>query len=370
MKEMLLGLTVVATALGLSGAPAQVAAEKEGDLLLRDFSPKTRLEVKQTPVLRARFPVIDVHFHLTGAAEPIQVAVTMDKLNLQTVVNLGDGKLFGERLKQYYAKWVKPFPTRFAVMANLDASTINDADFTLKAIARLKEDVRAGAIGLKIFKDLGLVWRDSDNRLIPPDDPRFDPIWDACAEMGVPVLIHVNDTIPFFDPVDRFNERYLSLTRDQRSSWYGKVDVTHEQLMPKFENIIARHPRTTFIAAHLGMHYEHLHTAARWLDMYPNLYYDLAASFKHIGRQPYTARRFLMKYEDRILFGCDIGAIPSADVYQYMFRVLETDDEYFEHIEPNAGLPWRIYGLFLPDKTLRKIYYLNALKIFPKLLRP
>lgn len=370
MRQILCSLAALAAVAGPFAAPAQTVAEKSGELLLRDFSPRTRLEVKQTPVSRARFPVIDVHFHLTGEADPLKVAVTMDKLNLQMVINLGDGKLFGDALKQYAAKWVKPFPTRFAVMANLDATTINDPDFAAKAIARLKDDVRNGAIGLKIYKDLGLVWRDRNNKLIPPDDPRFDPVWDACADMGIPVLIHVNDTMPFFDPIDRFNERYLSLTRDQRSSWYGKVNVTHEQLMPKFENVIARHPLATFIAAHLGMHYEHLHTAARWLDLYPNLYNDLGASFKHVGRQPYTARRFLVKYEDRILFGCDIGNVPAAEVYQYMFRVLETDDEYFEHIEPNAGLPWRVYGLFLPDQTLEKIYRLNALKVYPNLLRP
>ena len=172
--------------------------------------------------------------------------------------------------------------------------------------------------------------------------------------------------MPFFDPVDHSNERYLSLTLDKRSSWYGKVDVTHEQLGLELEHIIAKHPRTTFIAAHVGMNYEHLYTGARWLDMYPNLYFDIAASYKHLGRQPYTARRFLIKYQDRILFGCDIGRVPALEVYRYMFRVLETDDEYFEHVEPSAGLPWRVYGLFLPDGVLEKIYSLNALKIFPQ----
>ena len=114
---------------------------------------------------------------------------------------------------------------------------------------------------------------------------------------------------------------------------------------------------------------QHLYTAARWLDVYPNLYFDIAASYKHLGRQPYTARRFLVKYQDRILFGCDIGHVPAPEVYQYMFRVLETDDEYFEHVEPGAGLPGRVYGLFLPDEALEKIYHLNAEKLFPQFRR-
>ncbi len=302
---------------------AQPESEAGGKLLLRDYTPKTRLVVKQTLMTHAKFPVIDVHFHMDSGADPAKVALTMNELNLQTVVSLGRGDMFGEKLTDYMRKWVTPFGSRFAVMANLNEKQINDADFGRKAVAQLRDDVQNGAIALKIYKSLGLVWRDRAGKLIRPDDPRFDPVWDACADLSIPVLIHVNDTMPFFDPVDRFNERYVSLTRDGRSSWYGKVDVTHEQLMDYFEHIIAKHPRTTFIAAHVGMHYEHLYTGARWLDMYPNLYYDLGASYKHLGRQPYTARKFLIKYHDRILYGCDIGNVPALEVYRYMFRVLE-----------------------------------------------
>lgn len=367
MTKYRIGNTTVGLMFAISALiplPAQTSAESKGELLLRDFAPKTRLDVKQTKITRAKFPVIDIHLHMDPANDPMKVADTMDKLNLQMVIGVGNHDMFGDTLKQYVSKWVAPYPTRFGVMANIDPAMMNDREFSSKAVARLKEDVKHGAIGLKIYKDLGLVWRDANGKLYPPDDPRFDPVWEACADLHIPVLIHVNDTMPFFDPPDRFNERYLSLTRDNRSSWYGKVDVTHEQLMQKFEHLIAKNPRTTFIGAHVGMHYEHLYEGARWLDMYPNLYYDISASYKHLGRQPYTARRFLVKYQDRILFGCDIGTVPTPEVYQYMFRVLETDDEYFEHVEPNAGLPWRVYGLFLPDRVLEKIYRLNALKIF------
>lgn len=345
---------------GQAKAPAVVP-----DVLVKDYAPRTHLVVKRTAIERARFPVIDVHLHMNPEADPTDVVKTMDDLNLQMVMNLGSGNMTGGTLKAYMGKWVSPQPRRFAVMANLNANTVNDPDFAEKAVTQLRQDVSNGAIALKISKSLGLAWRDTNGRLIRPDDRRFDPIWRACAELNIPVLIHVNDVRAFFDPLDRFNERYVSLAVEGRSAWYGKVDVTHEQLMTHFENLIARHPATTFIAAHVGMHYEHLHTGARWLDMYPNLYYDISASCKHLGRQPYTARRFLIKYQDRILFGCDIGRVPAKEVYQYMFRILETDDEYIDHVEPEAGLPWKMYGLSLPDEVLEKIYNGNARKVFP-----
>jgi predicted TIM-barrel fold metal-dependent hydrolase len=185
---------------------AQTNAESNGELLLRDFHPKTRLEVKQTQIVHAKFPVIDVHFHMDPANDPAKVAQTMNQLNLQVVVNLGNHDMWGEALRSYVAKWVKPYPSRFAVMANIDPKMINDPDFGAKAVAQLKEDVRNGGIAWKIYKGLGLVSRNTNGKLIRPDDARCDPVWDACANLDIPVLIHVNDTMPFFDPIDRYNE--------------------------------------------------------------------------------------------------------------------------------------------------------------------
>jgi uncharacterized protein len=344
--------------------PAQAPPEAGADLLLKDYAPRSKLVVKSTPIEHARFPVIDMHLHMDPDGDPLATAQVMSRLNVQTIVAVGMGANRGETVKKFVEKWGKPFPARFGVMANLDGDSINDPEFSRKAVAQLREDVKNGAIALKVFKQLGLVWRDAQKRLIRPDDARFDAVWDACAELKIPVLIHVNDVSSFFDPVDRFNERYLSLAIDRRSAWHGTVDVTHEQLMEWFENIIAKHPNTTFIGAHVGMHYEHLFTGARWLDRYPNLYFDISASCKHLGRQPYTARKFLIRYQDRILFGTDIGRSPQPDVYRYMFRVLETDDEYFDHVEPRAGIGWKLYGLYLPDQVLEKIYSLNARKVF------
>lgn len=232
-----------------------------------------------------------------------------------------------------------------------------------------------GAVGLKIFKDLGLEYRDEEGNLYRSDDPKFDPIWEKAGELGIPVVIHTGDVVPFFKPVDRHNDRYLSLavegtSRAQAWAWYGKTDgYTHEDYNQMLENVIKKHPHTIFDLIHCGMMYEHLADLDRILEKYDNVYFDIAASAKHLGRQPRFARKLLVKHADRVMFGNDIKNHVDKNIYRYFFRVLETEDEYFEHPEDHLGLPWKVYGLNLPDSVLKKLYYQNALEVFPSVAK-
>jgi predicted TIM-barrel fold metal-dependent hydrolase len=219
-----------------------------------------------------------------------------------------------------------------------------------------------GARGLKIAKDLGLSFKDKSGKLIPVDDPRIDPIWEKCGELGIPVEIHVSDPKAFFTPVDEFNERYDELGAHPGWSFYGDEFPSKEEILAQRNRVIARHPNTIFIGAHMGNLPEELHIVANWLDVYPNFYVDIDARISDIGRQPYTARKFLIKYQDRVLFGTDTPC--NAEAYRIYYRFLETDDEYFDpagghHLQGR----WMIYGVHLPDEVLEKIYNKNALKI-------
>jgi len=254
---------------------------------------------------------------------------------------------------------------RLLVFFRPDFSRVDEPDFGVREAARLEEAVRLGARGLKISKALGLTVRDASGKLVPVDDPRLDPIWAKCGELDVPVMIHVSDPKAFFTPVDRFNERYDELGAHPDWSFYGDKFPSKEEILAQRNRVIERHPETTFIGAHMGNLPEELGRVALWLETYPNFHVDIDARISELGRQPHTARKFFIRYQDRVVFGTDTP--PDAEAYRVYYRFLETDDEY---IDPAGGHHlqgrWMIYGVHLPDEVLEKIYYKNALRVLSK----
>ena len=230
-------------------------------------------------------------------------------------------------------------------------------------VERLTLAKEAGVSGLKLFKQFGLSYRNADGSLIRVDDPRFDPIWKCCGDLKLPVIIHTADPAAFFRPIDFKNERWEELSRHPDWSFYGDGFPTRSELLEQRNRVIARHPNTLFIGAHVANNAEDLHQVSGWLDRYPNLYVGLASRIGELGRQPYTARKFLIKYQDRVLFGTD-GPWPETRLHLY-WRFLESDDEYFPYSEkafPPQGF-WQIYGLFLPEDVLQKIYFQNSFRV-------
>jgi predicted TIM-barrel fold metal-dependent hydrolase len=245
----------------------------------------------------------------------------------------------------------------------MDWSGVERDDFTQLSLERLERLVEHGACGIKFWKDIGLTVRDASGALLRVDDERLAPIFDKAAELDIPVMFHTADPDAFFTPIDRFNERYEELAAHPDWSFYG-LPVSKASLLEQRDRVIARHPRTTFVAAHLAESSEDLGYVARLLDLYPNLYIDMSARIAELGRQPYTAREFVIKYADRILFGTDL--LPDVDMYRLHYRFLETDDQYFEYpSHASRQGRWNIYGLFLPADVLEKIYRTNALKLLP-----
>jgi predicted TIM-barrel fold metal-dependent hydrolase len=337
------------------------AIAQSGDLKLLDWQPKSQMVVKETRILTPRFPVIDIHNHLRKLENTEKYLEEMNKAGVWKCVSL-DGRSANDFYKEHLQVSQKVSRDRFLVFFSPDFSKIDEPDFGRKEALKLEEAVKMGVRGLKIFKTLGLTIRDKSGKLVPVDDPRIDPIWAKCAELGIPVMIHVSDPKAFFIPVDRFNERYDELAAHPDWSFYGNDFPSKEEILVQRNRVIARHPNTIFIGAHMANLPEELGRVAMWLDEYPNLYVDIDARISELGRQPYTARKFMITYQDRILFGTDTP--PDAEAYRIYYRFLETDDEY---IDPSAGHHlqgrWMIYGLYLPDEVLEKIYNKNALKI-------
>jgi predicted TIM-barrel fold metal-dependent hydrolase len=234
----------------------------------------------------------------------------------------------------------------------------------------LEENVKKGARGLKVWKQVGLKYKDDFGKIIPVDDPHYDPVWAKAGELRVPVLWHIGDPSPFFQPVDRFNERYEELKRYPEWSFYGPRFPTWSTLLKQRENVLKKHPETIFIGAHMGHNMDDLSYLAYLLDTYPNYYVDIGACLLELGRQPYSARKFFIKYQDRILFGSDGGAMFDQEwtidkLYSTYFEFLETENEYVDY--PIWGqinrARWKIYGINLPDEVLENVYYKNAEKI-------
>jgi uncharacterized protein len=332
------------------------------NLRLLDWQPKSMLVVKETKIVKPKFPVIDIHNHLRRHEFTEQYLEEMDKAGVMMCVSL-DARSEDDFYLEHSERLHGVSKDRFLLFFRPDFSRIDEPNFGENEARRLEEAVRSGSIrGLKIRKGLGLEDRDKTGELIKVDDPRIDPIWAKCAELGIPVVMHVSDPKAFHTPLDRFNERLHELAERPEWSFYDPKYPSKEEILEARNRVIARHPNTIFIATHMANLPEELGRVSMWLEQYPNMYVDINARINELGRQPYTARRFMIQYQDRILFGTDTP--PDAEAYRVHYRFLETDDEYFDSTPAHKQQGfWMIYGLYLPDEVLEKIYNKNALKL-------
>ncbi len=328
-----------------------------------DYRPKSTVVAEEHLVPKAKYPVVDVHSHQPATAENMaQLIKDMDALNLRVLVNLSGGS--GDRIRQNL-QVIKsgPYADRFRVFANVNWEGAGGPGWKEKAAADLEQAIKDGAIGLKVAKNLGLHARKADGSRLKVDDPELDAVWQVCARMNVPVLIHIADPAQFFDPIDHTNERWLELGVFPNRAYPPDRFPRFEELMNERDRMFARNPKTRFIAAHFAWHGNDLARASGLLDKLPNVYLEVGAVLYEFGRQPRGSREFFTKYQDRILFGKDAYQ-PSE--YPYYWRVFETTDEYFDYYRDYHAM-YKMYGMGLPDAVLRKLYYQNALKITPGL---
>ena len=347
MRKLLPALTVLFAA----SLFAQTAT-----LSFEEYDPKSTLVVPEHPRTRAKFPFIDVHNHQRNVTDVTKLLADMDRINMAVMVNLSGGS--GDTLKQNLSTLQRP---RFVAFANVDLRKIDEPNFGENAARQLEEDVKNGAVGLKIFKNLGMFLTDASGKRVPTDDPRLDPIWKKAAQLRIPVLIHTGEPVAFWSPVDKHNERWLELQQFPNRRRDDPKFASFDETMGEQFNLFRKHPQTTFIAAHLAWLGNDLARLGKLLDELPNVYTEIGAVLYELGRQPRAARAFLIKYQDRVLMGKDIW---NAEEYATYFRVLETEDEYFDYYRKRHAF-WKMYGLGLPDDVLKKIYYKNALRIIP-----
>tara|TARA_B100000767_G_scaffold56333_1_gene51874 strand:- start:114 stop:1247 length:1134 start_codon:yes stop_codon:yes gene_type:complete len=337
--------------------------EKNNLMDIEEYSPKSTLIVPEHTVKRSKYPFIDVHNHQFDM--PIKnlpkLVSEMDSLNMAFMINLSGFR--GLYLRKSLENIKKNAPTRFGLFLNIDFEDIDDKFFSETQVALIDSAVKAGVMGLKVYKSLGLTSKDNKGARIAINDIRLDPIWKACGDNNIPVLIHSGEPASFWNPKDKFNERWLELRQKPNRYRDPEINPSFEEVIAEQHDVFRKHPNTTFINAHLGWMGNDLDRLGEHLDLYPNVVTEIGAVLAEIGRQPIRAKQFFTTYQDRILFGKDSYNV--SEYYTY-FRVLETNDEYFQYYRKRHA-HWRMYGLALPDSVLKKLYYKNALKLFPKI---
>ena len=330
------------------------------------YNPPSTLVVPEHPVTKARYPFIDVHNHQFGMPTQnlSELVAEMDKLNMAVMINLsGRGRGSDEHLHGALKNVKDNFPNRLIVFTNIQLSSINDPEWTENTVKQIRNDVEAGANGLKIYKSQGMTNVDGQGNRIKIDDPRIDPVWAVCGELGIPILIHAADPKQFWQPYDANNERWLELKTHPRRKRDDENPAPWQTIIDEQHNIFRKHPETTFINAHLGWYGNDLAKLGSLMDEFPNMNAEIGAVIAELGRQPRAAKAFLTKYQDRIMFGKDSW---HPEEYYTYFRVLETADEYFPYYKKYHAY-WKMYGLDLDDDVLRKIYYKNALRVIPNI---
>ena len=337
-----------------------------------EYDPVSTLKVPEHKLTRSKFPFIDVHNHQysMSSQDLSKLVADMDALNMGVMVNLS-GRGWSQKWEEGTAtingsleNVRKNYPKRFMVFTNPELKDIGSLGYGARAAKQVEDDVKAGAVGMKVYKSLGFSGiKDTDGKRVAVSDPRLDPIWAKCGELGIPVIIHTADPKSFWDPLDRYNERWLELKTHAGRKRSNNDPVSFDSLMKEQHAVFARHPKTTFINAHMGWYPNDLKKLDSLMTRFPNMYVEIGAVIAELGRQPRASKQFFTKWQDKILFGKD-SWVPSE--YATYFRVLETEDEYFPYHKKYHAF-WRMYGMGLPDGVLKKVYYKNAIRIIPNI---
>lgn len=339
-------------------------------VLLSEFRPVQMARLAEHHPQRFPVPAIDAHNRLGRSsdgswtvADVSAFLAMMDDVNLAGVVNYDS--TWGDDLEANLDRYDRAYPGRFASFCTLDWSEAAQPGWDERLASSLRDSLRRGAVGVSIWKDLGLRIRDERGGLLFLDDPRLEPIWAAVAEAGVPALVHMGDPPAFWRPLDAANERYEELLAHPDWHFHGAGFPPLERLLESLEQCVAANPAVTFIGAHVGCYAEDLAWVDRMLSSYPNFHIDIADRLNELGRKPRATHRLVMKHPTRVMFGTDHASTPIE--FRRYLRFLATDDESFPYsdVDPPPTGRWMISGIHLPDDVLADVTANNARRLIP-----
>lgn len=336
------------------------AVHPVASLKLSDFRPVSRYQMPATRVDRARYPAIDLHSHpyVETEEELDEWVQTMDAIGLDksVVMTYSTGARF-DSLVQFFSK----YPDRFILFCGFDFTGYEDPGFGPAAVAELERCVQAGARGVGELGDKGkglFYSRPTKAFGMHIDDPRMQPLIAKCGELGIPISIHVAEPIWMYEEMNAENDGLMNAFKWRLDDQEGILD--HGAMVGTLENAVRANPGTTFIACHYANCSYDLSILGRMFDQYPNLYADIGARYAETATIPRTVNRFFRQYQDRLVYGTDMGTDPA--MYRTTFRILESEDEHF-YDRNISSYHWAMNGYGLPDEVLEKVYRGNAVKI-------
>lgn len=340
-------------------APEPTAGESPETILLKDYRPRSLYKVPETRIARAMFPIIDIHSHdyAKTDADVAEWVRTMDDVGVERTTILS-GKS-GAQFDTVYEKYMK-HPKRFQVWCGFDYTGFDQPGYGAAAVQELERCNRRGAKGVGELGDKGKgMWgTEKKGSVMHPDDPRLDPLFEKCAELRMPVVLHVADPIWMYEKMDVHNDGLMNAVKWRLDNQPGIVG--HSGMMEILERTVQKHPRTSFIACHFANLSYDLTRLGGMLDRNPNLHADISARYAETGPIPRFVAAFYSRYAGRLLYGTDMG--PNPHMYRITFRELETLDEHFYEID-QFGYHWSMNGFGLADSILKRVYRENALEI-------
>lgn len=328
------------------------------DLKLRNYRPVSIYKIPVTLVPKPKYPAIDMHTHACKTEADVAKCVkAMDNCGVEkAIVFAGTGSSFDAAMKMY-----SKYPNRFEIWCGFDYTGYDKPGYGPEAVKELERCKNAGArgVGELMFKGKGIAPGARETVIMMPDDPRLASLFQKCAELHLPVNLHVSEDKWMYEPMDSTNDGLMNASR-----WEIKMEngaKTHEQMLISLENTLKKYPKNIFIAAHLANCCYDLDYLGNLFDKYPNFYADISARLGETASVPRYAHNFIEKYQDRIVYAADM-ALYDEIIYRGNWRILETADEHFYETHWNS-YHWPLYGMYLSDTTLKKLYRDNALKL-------
>ncbi len=357
-------ISIIIFLLLVISAQIKCVAQQVNEIKLKDYRPKSIYKISISNIPKAKYPVIDMHSHAYAntEAELAQWVKTMDAVGVEKTIVMT--QFTGAKFDSVYARYAQ-YGNRFEVWCGFDYTGYPKPGWIDHAVKELERCFKVGAKGVGELGDKGM--GELNSYPVPGyglhfDDPQMKPLFEKCAALKLPVNIHVADPYWMYLPMDSTNDGLMN-------AYTWRIDLTkkgilnHGQLIKTLENVVRDNPKTTIIACHLANCEYDLEMLGSMLQKFPNLYADFAARFGETAPIPRYMNAFFEKYQDRLLYGTDMGVDPS--MYATTFRILESNDEHFYETEL-FGYHWALHGFGLKDSVLKKIYSGNAKKIIAR----